>query len=214
MNKKKIFLLLLLLVIFVTGGYYLAKELAPPKIQPEPTLDTTDWKIYENQRFHYRVKYPPSLALDALPEGDNPFTESIEIGDEGTFIVDPQIQEDQLQRSMSVSATYLTDVNESLSLEDFIQTQGSYINFCHEDKPEKTEEVTTISGQKGIKVWYWIKAGCEGAEERMLNDPYVFFDAREHDSEVLIEFFQAQMDEEFDDIVSTFEFIEPLNYGD
>lgn len=74
--------------------------------------------------------------------------------------------------------------------------------------------MTTKDGTQGIKAWYWVKKGCQGAEERVLNDPYVFFDARPKGNNVLIEFFEGQMDEVFDTIVFTFQFVKPGEYGD
>ncbi|PIS09116.1 hypothetical protein COT75_03150, partial [Candidatus Beckwithbacteria bacterium CG10_big_fil_rev_8_21_14_0_10_34_10] len=133
--------------------------------------DTSSWLTYVNQKFHYSVDYPRSLVLEAFSKGDNPFTEVVEVGDEGTFIMEKEadVKEGELRKSLMVSGIYLPDKYKEMALKELVETQGSFINSCHEDKPSQTQEIITKSGLKGYKVWYWVKAGCQGAEERSLN---------------------------------------------
>jgi len=186
------------------------EEVFEPLPQPDKTKG---WQTYVNQRFHYSLEYPPELVLEPLGEDDNPYTEAIEVGDEGTVISEAEAEPGSLRKSMFVTGFYLTADNESLSLKEFVKTQGSFTNPCHEDTPYKTEEVISQSGEQGIKAWYFVKQGCQGAKERGLNDPSVFFDDRARNN-ILVEFFEGQMDEYFDEIVSTFSFVEALEYGD
>lgn len=214
-------LLLLITAVLICAGYWYKdnKTDQTQKSAPAPAATTTKenntgvWNTYVNQRFNYSVQYPPKLILMPLSEGDNPFTDAVEIGDEGTFIVEKTETPGETDKTMVVEGIYLNDQNKNLTLKEFAETQGSFINLCHEDRPEKTQEVTAKNGAKGIEAWYWVKEGCEGAEARKLNDPYVFFDARPT-NDVIIELYEGQIDDVFPEIVSTFTFIEPRNYGD
>ncbi|MFA4880996.1 MAG: hypothetical protein WC650_05245 [Candidatus Doudnabacteria bacterium] len=214
-------LLLLITAVLICAGYWYKdnKTDQTQKSAPAPTATTPEessigvWNTYVNQRFNYSVQYPPKLILMPLSGGDNPFTDAVEIGDEGTFIVEKTETPGETDKSIIVEGIYLNDRNKNLTLKEFAETQGSFINLCHEDRPEKTQEVTAKSGAKGIEAWYWIKEGCEGAEARKLNDPYVFFDARPT-NDVIIELYEGQIDDVFPEIVSTFTFIEPRSYGD
>jgi len=178
-------------------------------------METANWLKYVNQRFHYSVKYPPQLKLDALGEGDNLFTEDVvETGDEGTFITEPAEEpKEAMDRTMVVEGTILPERLKNLSFKDYAENQGHFINPCQEDKAQRTLEVTTQSGIKGIKAWYWVQKGCQGAPERKLNDAYVFFDDRQRTGAIIL-FFEGQLHDYFDTIVSTFEFIKPVEYGD
>ena len=237
-DSAKIVLIILVMLLsgafFVLVGYLIGTKtsseivplssslVSPTRIQTtpisEPTAgskatDTSNWNTYVNQKFSYSLKYPPLLILEALSEGDNIFTEDVvEVGDEGTFISAKNADADGMRKTMTVAGEYLTAANNNKTLRDIV-SEGTVINPCHEEKPQKIEEVTSQSGAKGLKVWYWVKEGCQGARERGLNDPYVFFDLRPKQN-ALVEFFEAQMDEYFDVIVSTFSILAPVQYGD
>jgi len=170
------------------------------------------WKTFVSQRFHYSLQYPGELELMSLGEGDNPFTDVIERGDEGIIIGEAIPESEGVRQTTIVNAQFL-EQGESLSLKELVETKGSEFNICHEDKPDKLEEVVTLAGEKGYKVWYWVKKGCQGAEEKYINQPSVFFDARPRNN-VLIEFYQGRGGEEFDKMVNSFRFIETIDYGD
>jgi hypothetical protein len=178
-----------------------------------PTAQPSSWLKYVNQRFNYSFKYPSNLQLEGLSLNDDPSTQEVESGDEGTFIVEPATASGAMARSMVVMGLYLTASQKNMTLKQFVDTQGTLINPCHESAPAKTQEITSISGVKGIKAWYRLTAGCEGAGEKELNDPYVYFDARPN-YHTLIEFYEGQLDDVFDSIVSTFTFEKPGYYGD
>lgn len=198
--------------VFLVGYWYKGQQ-GKQKKEAVSDVKTVDWKTYVNQKFNYSVKYPPQLVLDPLFSEDDPDTVEVEVGDEGTFLGEAEATPGQLRKTMVVGARYLRPSQKNMSLREFVETQGAVDNPCQEPKPGKTEDVTTKSGVKGIKVWYYVMKGCAGATERGLNDPYVYFDVRP-DKNAVIEFYEGQVDDVFDDIVSTFTFVTAQTYGD
>jgi hypothetical protein len=222
-NKNKFkapFILLIVSFVIVTGVFlflnrYLSKNVSTTRqnSQNATPVNTSGWLKYLNQRYSYSFEYPSNLILDALSEGDNPFTPEEEVGDEGTFLIDTNVSQGELERSMVVNAFFIPANLSGKSLSEIVGNYGSLIDACNKNVPQRTENVLTESGIQGIKVWYLLAEGCQGAGANEVNDPYVFFDARPRNN-VLITFFENQMHEEFDGIVSTFNFEEPQDYGD
>lgn len=179
------------------------------------TSSTADWQKFVNQRFWYSVEFPPSLIMEPLAEGDNPMTPDIvEVGDEGTFFSEQTQDTSGMRKTMLITAYPLQNQLKWLTLEQIVGENGGTINPCLEDKPGKVEDVTTASGVKGIRAEYYVKQGCEGAAERHLDMPYVFFDARPRNNAVIY-MYAAQIDTKtFDAMTSTFEFTPAIEYSD
>lgn len=186
----------------------------PTTPQPD-TTSMADWQKFVNQRFWYAVKFPPSLIMEPLAEGDNPMTPDIvEVGDEGTFFSEQTEGTSGMRKTMLITAYPLQNQLKWLTLEQIVGENGATINPCLEDKPGKVENVTTASGVKGMKAQYYVKEGCQGATERHLDVPYVFFDARPRNN-AIIYLYAAQIDTKtFDAMTSTFEFTPAIEYSD
>lgn len=161
------------------------------------------WKTYTNKKFNYSFQYPSNVTLiiSILTDRKRSLTfehDPSRIGDEVISLGD----------GVSLSTLHLEIADANLTLKQYVETRGSFINLCNEDKPEKTEEIITKNGTRGLKAWYWIPEGCAGARTRFLNNPSIFFDARPKKT-FFIEFYDDKNDDgSLDKIASTFKLLD------
>jgi len=133
----KIILLIVLLIFFGLGGIYLAlnsktlpagRQAKPQPIvptstpSPAPTDQTANWKIYENTKYHYSIKYPKEWSI---VEGVSTNPEKITFSSPTSNMLDPK------PALVSVIAVNKTEFNS-----DWVNNYGpfAYKTFDKNDK--------------------------------------------------------------------------------
>ncbi len=129
----KIILISIILLILLGTGTYLALNSKPqpqpvvskatPTPVPTPTPDpTTNWKIYENTKYHYSIKYPKEWSI---VEGVSTNPEKITFSSPTSNMLDPK------PALVSVIAVNKTEFNS-----DWVNNYGpfAYKTFDKDDK--------------------------------------------------------------------------------
>jgi len=218
----EILISIIIIGIFAFAFYFWTTNQTNPTLTPTPSPTSTPitYQTFVNQMFNFSFSFPTNFELAMLSDTDYPETVEIETGEEGTFVVEKSNTQGVMDKTYIVSAQYLPTDLKDLSLTQLVTEHGSFGgNYCFEDLAGRSENVSTDDGITGIKVWYWIKAGCQGAEERIESAPYIFFKNPDESRNIIFylfagDFVNGRDTEIFNKAVQTFKFIPPNNYSD
>ncbi len=218
----EILISVIIIGIFALAFYFWSNQRTTPipTLTPSPTLTPITYQTFVNQMFNFSFSFPTNFELAVLSDTDYPETVEIETGEEGTIVVEKLNTQGVMDKTYIVSAQYLPTDLKDLSLTQLVTEHGSFNgNYCFEDLASRSENVSTDDGLTGIKVWYWIREGCQGATVRIESAPYVFFKNPDESRNVIFylsagDFVDGRDVEIFNKAVQTFKFITPNNYSD
>lgn len=203
----KYILIIVILATIISGGilgwWYrgLSKEGTeelemelPEKVEEK----TADWKIYKNEKWGFEIRYPDHFQYEPFTIGPlSPL-----LPEDGGFLIDEEGSSSIAFGPLVIEEKVKPNVDKNVILEE-----ASLFNPCYEDEafePQIEETANFIM----IKVNYFVRKGCQGSRERFLDkDVNVFF--LKPDNTVTIHFYNGDIHREaFNQIVSTFRFLE------